>query len=215
MLEKTLETPLNCKEIKPVSPKGSQPWIFIGRTDAEVEAPVLGPPDAKSQSHWKRPWWWERWRAGEEVGREGDLDSITDSMDMSLILIQLSLCRAKKGFLLLLLVVFFFPGTNPHSVKLEWLFRHFGKKPTALIWRTPNVRLFLPMAPKLSPPSSWQQQWSKARMLLTSEKSLEVVQSLRCRSCYPIYGFTSWWVMSQKTQPSQGSGDRRIYYYLQ
>ena len=49
VLEKTLESPLDCKEIKPTNLKGNQPWIFIGRTDAEVEAPVLWPPDAKSQ----------------------------------------------------------------------------------------------------------------------------------------------------------------------
>ena len=48
MLQKTLESPLDCKEIKPVNPKGNQPWIFIGRTDAEAEAPILWPPDAKS-----------------------------------------------------------------------------------------------------------------------------------------------------------------------
>ena len=49
MLEKTLESPLNCKEIKLVNPKGNQPCIFIGRTVAEAEAPILWPPDAKSQ----------------------------------------------------------------------------------------------------------------------------------------------------------------------
>ena len=48
VLEKTLESPLDCK-IKPVDPKGNQPWIFFGRTDAEAEAPILWPPDAKSQ----------------------------------------------------------------------------------------------------------------------------------------------------------------------
>ena len=48
VLEKTLESLLDCKEIKPVSPKGNQSWVFIGRTDAEVEAPVLWPPDVKS-----------------------------------------------------------------------------------------------------------------------------------------------------------------------
>ena len=46
---KTLESPLDCKEIKPVSPKENQPWIFIGRSDAEAEAPILWPPDMKSQ----------------------------------------------------------------------------------------------------------------------------------------------------------------------
>ena len=48
VLEKTLESPLDSKEIKPVNPKGNKPWIFTGRTDAEAEAPVLWPPDAKS-----------------------------------------------------------------------------------------------------------------------------------------------------------------------
>ena len=49
MLEKTLESPLDCKEIQPVNPKENQSSIFIGRTDAEAEAPVLWPPDAKRQ----------------------------------------------------------------------------------------------------------------------------------------------------------------------
>ena len=48
VLEKTLESPLDCKEIKPVNPKGNQPWIFIGKTDAGAEAPILWPPDVKS-----------------------------------------------------------------------------------------------------------------------------------------------------------------------
>ena len=61
--EKTLESPLDCKEIQPVHPKGDQSWVFIGRTDVEAEAPILCPPDAKS---W--PWCWERLKAG----REGD-----------------------------------------------------------------------------------------------------------------------------------------------
>ena len=49
VLEKTLESPLDCKEIKPANPKGNQPWIFTGRIDPEAEAPILWPPDAKSQ----------------------------------------------------------------------------------------------------------------------------------------------------------------------
>ena len=63
-LEKTLESPLDCKEIKPVNPKGNQPWIFIGRTDAEAEAPILWPPDAKSQLIGKDP------DAGKDWGQE-------------------------------------------------------------------------------------------------------------------------------------------------
>ena len=49
MLEKTLESPLDCEEIHPVHPKGDQSWVFIGRTDAEAETPILWPPDAKNQ----------------------------------------------------------------------------------------------------------------------------------------------------------------------
>ena len=52
--EKTLESPLDCKEIKPVNPKGNQPRIFIGSTEAETKAPTLWPPDAET-IHWKRP----------------------------------------------------------------------------------------------------------------------------------------------------------------
>ena len=54
VLEKTLESPLDCKEIQPVHPKGDQSWVFIGRTD-EAETPVLWPPDAKSWLIWKDP----------------------------------------------------------------------------------------------------------------------------------------------------------------
>ena len=82
-LEKILESPLDCKEIKPVNLKGNESWIFIGRTDAEAEAPILWPPDRKSwlialilgkiedgrRSRWPRTSW---------------LDGITDSVDMSL-----------------------------------------------------------------------------------------------------------------------------------
>ena len=55
VLEKTLESPLNPKEIKPVNPKGNQPRIFIGRTDTEAEVPILRPPDAKSPLIGKDP----------------------------------------------------------------------------------------------------------------------------------------------------------------
>ena len=67
VLEKTLESPLDYKEIQWVYPKGDQSWVFIGRTDAEAETPVLWPPDAKSWLIWKDPdWCWERLRAGGE-----------------------------------------------------------------------------------------------------------------------------------------------------
>ena len=72
VLEKTLERPLDCKEIQPVHPKGDQPWVFIGRTDVKAETPIFWPPDAKSLTHWKRPWCWERLRAGEGDDRGWD-----------------------------------------------------------------------------------------------------------------------------------------------
>ena len=71
VLEKTLESSFDSKEIKPVNPKGSQPWILIGRTDAEAEAPILWPPDAKSWLNWKRPWCWERLKT--EEGAEDEM----------------------------------------------------------------------------------------------------------------------------------------------
>ena len=84
VLEKTLKSPLDCKEIKPINPKGNQPWILIGRTD--TEAPILWPPDAKNWLIWKDPkagkdWWrekgmtedemvgWRHWLNGHEFER--------------------------------------------------------------------------------------------------------------------------------------------------
>ena len=64
VLEKTLESPLDSKEIKPVNPKGNPPWIFIGRTDAEAEVPILWPPDAKRWLTGKDP------DAGKDRGQE-------------------------------------------------------------------------------------------------------------------------------------------------
>ena len=64
VLEKILESPLDCKEIQPVHLKGSGSWVFIGRTDVEAETPILGPPDAKSWLIWKDP------AAGKDWGQE-------------------------------------------------------------------------------------------------------------------------------------------------
>ena len=64
VLEKTLESPLDCKEIKPVNLKGNQSWMFIGRSDAEAEAPILWSLDRKNWLIWKWPWSWERLKAG-------------------------------------------------------------------------------------------------------------------------------------------------------
>ena len=70
VLEKTVESPLDCK-IKPVNPKGNQPWIFIGKTDAEAKAPVVWPPDMKSQLTGKDPDAGKDWRQ-EEKGMTED-----------------------------------------------------------------------------------------------------------------------------------------------
>ena len=83
VLEKTLESPLDCKEIQPVHPKGNQSWIFIGGTNAE--APIPWPPDAKNWLIWKDPDAGKDWgnrRRGQQRMRW--LDGITDSMDMGL-----------------------------------------------------------------------------------------------------------------------------------
>ena len=73
MLEKTLESPLDCKEIQTVNLKGNQPWILIGRTDAEAETPILWPPDAKSWLIGKDPDSGKDWRQKEKGASEDDM----------------------------------------------------------------------------------------------------------------------------------------------
>ena len=71
LLEETLESPLDCKEIKPVSPKGDQPWIFFGRTDAKAETPNTLATCCEELTHWKRPRCWARLKAGGEGDDRG------------------------------------------------------------------------------------------------------------------------------------------------
>ena len=73
VLEKTLESPLDCKEIQPVHPKGNQFWIFIGRTDVEAETPILWPLDAKSWLIWKDPDAGKDWRQEEKGTTEDEM----------------------------------------------------------------------------------------------------------------------------------------------
>ena len=79
VLEKTLESPLDCKEIQPVQPKGNQSWIFIGRTDAKAETPTLA-SWCEEMTPWKRPWCWEKLGAGgegDDRGWDGWMASLT------------------------------------------------------------------------------------------------------------------------------------------
>ena len=71
VLEKTLESPLHCKEIQPVHPKGDQSWVFTGRTDVEVETPNTLATWCEELTHLKRPWCWDRLRSGGEGDNRG------------------------------------------------------------------------------------------------------------------------------------------------
>ena len=73
VLEKTLESPLDCKEIQPVHPKGDQSWIFIGMTDAEAETPILWPPDVKNQLVGKDPDAGKDWRQEQKGTTEDEM----------------------------------------------------------------------------------------------------------------------------------------------
>ena len=80
VLEKTLESPLACKEIQPMNPKGNQSWIFIERTDAEAETPNTLATWWEELTHWKRPWYWGRLKTegeGDDRGCDGWMASPT------------------------------------------------------------------------------------------------------------------------------------------
>ena len=85
VLEKTLESPLDCKEIKPGHPKRGQSWVFIGRTDAEAEAPILWSPDVKNWLLGKDPDTGKDWRQEDKgMTEDGMVEWYHQSMDMSL-----------------------------------------------------------------------------------------------------------------------------------
>ena len=99
MLPKAFENPLDSKEIKPVNPKGNQPWILIGRIDAEAEAPILWPPDVKNWLIGKDSDTGKDRREKEKRAAENEvLDHITNSMNMNLEEL-LEMVRNKKAWL--------------------------------------------------------------------------------------------------------------------
>ena len=113
-LEKSLESPLDCKEIKPVNPKGNQSWILIGRTDVEAEAPILWPPDSKSQLIRKDPDAGKDWTQEKDKESERWLDATTDSMAVSLSKLQ-KMVKDREAWHAAV------HGGGKESVTTEWL----------------------------------------------------------------------------------------------
>ena len=99
VLEKTLESPLDGKEIQLVHPKGNQSWICIGRTDAEAETPIFWPPDAKDWLIAKDPDAGKDWRQEEKGTTKDEMDGIIDLIDMSLSKLQELVMAGKPGIL--------------------------------------------------------------------------------------------------------------------
>ena len=104
VLEKTLESPLDSKEIQPVHPKGNQSWIFVGRTDAEAEAPVLWPPDVKiwligKDPHAGKDWGWEKKGTTEDemIGWNHWLDGHESEQVWDLVMDREAWCAAVHG----------------------------------------------------------------------------------------------------------------------
>ena len=119
VLEKTLESPLDCKEIKPVNPKGNQPWIVIGRTDAEAEAPILWPPNEKSQLIEK----------DLDAGKDWRLCFISKDKQklLAVLLIEISVWKWNLGHLFCCILLW--------KEHLFWFFKLFFSKDNAYIWQ--------------------------------------------------------------------------------
>ena len=115
VLEKTLESPLDCKEIQPVHPKGNQSWIFIGRTDAEAETTILGPPDVKNWVIGK-DWCWEGLKAGGEGDDRGWDGWMASPAQWTWVWVKLQECGDGQGSL-----VCYSPRGCKESDTTEWL----------------------------------------------------------------------------------------------
>ena len=116
VLEKTLESPLDCKEIQPAHPKGDQSWVFIGRTDAGAETPILWPSDAKSWPSLKRPWCWERLRRAVGEGEDRGWDSwMYSSSPFHKLWLHLSNCSSQKSWSLTRLISFSHTSYSIHQ----------------------------------------------------------------------------------------------------